>query len=146
MSRHFRLCILLIVALGIAPTHAGPTIGIYTDLAGTQCTGATANGARYGPVWANDLDRRTGAGVGICCRQDWPGDFFLTFRPESSAALQLGNPLLCPSRCWDYDSGRPQGGTNIAFATCQTGSRVRLFTFLLIEKTPTHDIALRITK
>ncbi len=157
MTLRLRLCILLIVGLGAAPAHTAPTIGIYTDLAGTQCTGTTVNGVLQGSIWANDVDGLTGAEFAVYCSQDWRRDFLLQFTPEPSAALQLGNPLRCPShdisvyggvRCpgWCWDAyGVQQGGTNLAFPACQTGSRVRLFTFLLVEKTPTRDIALHIT-
>ena len=140
MILRLRLCILLIVVLGAGPAHAGPTIGIYTDLAGTQCTGSTVNGVLQGSVWVNDVDGLTGAEFAVYCSQDWTNDFLLQFTPEPSAALQLGDPLRYFTLYWG-----DKGGTNIAFSACQTGSRVRLFTFLLVEKTPTHDIALRIT-
>ena len=144
MTLSLRLCILLIVVLGVAPAHAGPTIRIYTDLAGTQCAGSTVNGVLQGSIWANDVDGLTGAEFAVYCSQDWTNDILLQFTPEPSAALQLGNPLRCPSHdisphwygkwgcpnstwCWDA-YGVQQGGTNIAFSACQTGSRVRLFT------------------
>ena len=164
MTLCLRLCILLILVLGVAPAHATPTIRIYTDLAGTQCTGSTVNGVLHGSIWANDVDGLTGAEFAVYCSQDWTNDILLQFTTEPSVALQLGNPLRCSSHdisigrpywgaewtcqssawCWDA-YGVQQGGTNIAFPACQTGSRVRLFTFLLVEKTPTHDIALHIT-
>jgi hypothetical protein len=162
MRLRLRPCILLFVVL-VAPAHAAPTIRIYTDLAGTQCTGTTVNGVLQGSVWANDVNGLTGAEFAVYCSQDWTKAILLQFTPEPNAALQLGNPLRCPSHnissefsynekwgcpgsewCWD-DYGVQRGGTNIAFPACQTGSRVRLFTFLLVERTPTRDIALHIT-
>jgi len=143
-----RLCLLLTLLLHSASSHSAPTIGIYTDVNGTQCTGTTTNGFLQGSVWANGVDGITGAEFDIFCNQYLNHNLTLVFASEPGS-IQVGDPLLkeCVRYCWWTPWGGPVdsgGGTNLAFTACQGGSRVRLFTFVLIEKAPTQDIAFHI--
>jgi hypothetical protein len=136
MKPCLRLCLLLILVLGAPPVHATPTIGIYTDFFGVRCADTTMDGVLQGSVWANGVDGITGAEFGVYCSKYWTNNLLLTFTAERGS-IQLGDPMCCKE--W------ATGGTSLAFTSCQEGSRVRLLTFLLFEKTPTEDIAFHIT-
>ena len=111
------------------------TIGVYVDAAGTQCTGTTSGTMITGSVWVN-LAGAAAAGItGAEFRIDNNHRFDCTVvvSPDPAATIMLGDAFNL-------------AGTNFAYETCQTGTRVRLMTFSLIENTPETDIWLTLTQ
>jgi hypothetical protein len=117
-----------------------PSIGVYVDSTGTTCTGATTAGVLFGSVWAN-LDGPASAGItGAEFRIDLSdrdptstnrGAYTMTWSADPNAMVTLGNP--------SGDGPFNQGGVNIAYDACQTGPRVKLFSFMAVEITPSTD-------
>jgi len=112
-----------------------PTIGVYVDAAGTQCTGTTSGTMVTGSVWVNLAGAAAGGITGAEFRIDNNHRFDCTVvvSPDPGATVVLGDAFNL-------------AGTNFAFETCQTGTRVRLMTFTLIENTPSSDIWLTLTQ
>jgi hypothetical protein len=113
-----------------------PSIGVYVDSLGSTCNGSTTAGVLVGSVWAN-LNGPAGGGITSAeFRIDltdrvsgaW-GAFTMTWSPDPNAVASLGNP----------DGQFNHGGVNIAYGDCQTGTRVKLFSFMAIENTPSTD-------
>ncbi len=111
------------------------TIGVYVDAAGTQCTGTTTGGVVMGSIWV-DL---AGAAAG--------GFTSAEFRVDNS---QRENNIVSmstdPGAIIVVGDAFNAAGTNIAYASCQTGPRVRLATFTLIETVSASDIWLTVTQ
>ena len=117
-----------------------PSIGVYVDSTGTTCTGNTAAGVLFGSVWAN-LDGAAGNGItGAEFRIDLsdrepplagPSAFTMVWTADPNAMVTLGDP----SGTGPFN----QGGVNIAYGACQTGLRVKLFSFMAVENTPSTD-------
>lgn len=125
------LCLLLASIAALAPLRAGAQgIGVYIDSQGWTCallipptTPTTcyvlAQGAYAG---------LTGAEFGI---QGWTDPFLVTATPSPDAAVALGDPVMQRlGSSW-------VGGTNIAFADCQTTVPVLLFTLTVLNPTGT---------
>ena len=112
-----------------------PTIGVYVDAAGTQCTGTTNGTMITGSVWANLAGAAAGGITGAEFRVDNNHRFDCSVvpSPDPGATIVLGDAFNL-------------AGTNIVYDTCQTGPRVQLFTFTLSENTPSTDIWLTLTQ
>ena len=111
------------------------TIGVYVDAAGTQCTGSTGGGVVTGSVWVNLAGAAAGGITGAEFRVDnnHRPDCTVAITPDPAAMIVIGDAFNL-------------AGTNIAYDNCQTGPRVRLFTFTLSENTPSSDIWLSLTQ
>lgn len=183
MASCLRSCAILCLIGVFDLAHGIPSIGIYTDLQGTQCAGSPTGGFLQGSVWAEVSEGMTGAEFGIYCSELWKGDIELIFFPEPAMTV-LGDPIRCPLSpaelqipnppiadngsvpdppagggwhwrrcgkciCWCGDMDRRDdglGGASMAFPSCQAGPRVRLLTFVLIERVPTSDVTLHIVE
>jgi hypothetical protein len=119
------------------------TIGVYLDEAGTVCNGTSTAGVTTGSVWVN-LGGAAAAGIsGAEFRVDNSMRDFTTVSVsvDPGATIVLGDPFNP-----DPNGAANLTGTNIVYANCQTGPRVQLMTFTLIENTPTNDIVLTVMK
>ena len=119
------------------------TIGVYLDDAGTLCDGTSTGGITVGSVWVNLSGAAAGGITGAEFRVDNSMKQFTTVgvSVDPGATVVLGDPFNADPR-----GPATLTGTNIAYATCQTGPRVRLMTFTLIENSPTSDIELTVMR
>lgn len=119
------------------------TIGVYLDAAGTICNGSSTGGVTQGSVWVNLAGAAAGGITGAEFRVDHSKNEYTSvgFTVDPNALIMLGDPF-------NADPSGPANltGTNIAYEFCQTGPRVRLLTFTLIEDTPTSDIELEVMR
>ncbi|HZL84949.1 MAG TPA: hypothetical protein VFD07_06165 [Candidatus Krumholzibacteria bacterium] len=111
------------------------TIGVYVDAAGTQCTGTTTGGVVIGSIWVDLAGVAAGGFTGAEFRIDnsQMANTTVSVSPDPNANIVLGDAFN-------------QAGTNIVYPTCQTGPRVRLATFTLVEMAPVSDIWLQVTQ
>ena len=111
------------------------TIGVYVDAAGTQCTGTTTGGVVIGSIWVDLAGAAAGGFTGAEFRVDNSQREYtsVSVTPDAGASIVLGDAFN-------------SAGTNIAYASCQTGPRVRLATFTLVEMSPVTDIWLSVTQ
>ena len=119
------------------------TIGVYLDDAGTVCNGTSTGPVTVGSVWVNLSGAAAGGITGAEFRVDnsMKASTSVTISVDPGATIVLGDPF-------NADPSGPANltGTNIAYATCQTGTRVRLMTFTLVENSPTSDIELTVMR
>src|SRR5262245_14731192 len=106
-----RVIAALVAALALgASTASAQSIGVFWDPAGATCSTTQAlNSPGNMYILALLGGGSAGGMTGAEFRVDnFPGNWFANVTPNSAANLTLGNPL--------------QGGANIAFPTCQTGT------------------------
>jgi hypothetical protein len=114
------------------------SIGVYLDEAGTICTGQTAGGMLRGSIWVNIAGAAAGGITSAEFRvdNDDRSGYSMVVEPDPAATGVVGNP---------FGTGPfNQGGTNIGYASCQTGPRLRLFTFTALEVVPSTDVWLTV--
>jgi hypothetical protein len=127
----------------LVPLAHAQTIGVYLDTAGTVCNGQTAGGIIQGSIWVNlagaAANGITGAEFRVDPTQGYRGEFYTNYTVNVTQDTQvfLGNPFVVTNKFVG-------GGTNMTFTSCQTGARVRLMTFTIVETEPTNDIWLNV--
>jgi len=125
------LCLTLALAAGSASAQS---IGFYFDANGGSCsTNVAANTPVNAYMIANLGGAASGGITGAEFRVDgWPAGWFGAPSRNPAANIDVGNPL--------------QGGTNIAFPTCQPGSggRVLLFTLNAFATSSPSNLYIRV--
>lgn len=106
-------------------------LGIYADAAGTRTCAQIAPGSTATLYLVATLAGGTANGItGVEFRIQVtnPQGYYFQFQPPPNVTVQLGHPLdLTP------EDPRDLVGANLAFAQCQTGSRVNLGTILVFN-------------
>lgn len=120
-----------LLAAGTAVQAADGSIAVYVDDAGTQCEGIHGGGIMTGSIWMN-LAGATASGItGTEFRVDNSdgASYFVNF-DAVPGSVYIGNIML--------------GGGNIAFGSCQTGTRVKLGTLSILELVHTNDVSMTV--
>jgi hypothetical protein len=113
------------------------SIAVYLDDAGTQCEG-NLTGISTGSIYMNLAGATAGGITGVEFRVDNSNNsaYSISATPSPEANVALGQPFA------SYYNPIP--GANLAFPTCQTGPRVKLYSLLIQENSSAADVNLTV--